>query len=122
MHAAHERVQRCSQPRCPWVSAALGLNSRRRRRSLRLQAAGEHGEQWRASLAAPSLTLSLLYPEEGGGPSPHYAPRLVVEVLEVCAAAEVSLLVAVGGRQTWEWVDVWCWRRGWSTPLLALSS
>ncbi|KAL4447967.1 hypothetical protein ABPG75_005186 [Micractinium tetrahymenae] len=49
---------------------------------------GERGKAWTASLAAPSLTLCLLYPEEAGCSSAHFAPRLVVEVADLALAAE----------------------------------
>jgi hypothetical protein len=65
-----------------------------------LQVSGEWGKQWRATLAAPSLTLSLVYPEEAGAPSPRYAPRLVVEALQLAAAAEAS------GCCAWRWLGV----------------
>lgn len=50
-------------------------------------------KRWSASLQVPSLALALLYPEEAGCASPHYAPRLLAELLDLAVQAEV------GGRE-----------------------
>lgn len=56
-------------------------------------------KQWRAALSAPSLTLSLFYPEDAGGGSPHFAPRLVAEALELSLQADSG--GSNGGSSSW---------------------
>lgn len=54
-----------------------------------LQDASGGGKAWSVRLAAPSLTLCLLYPESAGCASPHFAPRLVAELADLALAAGV---------------------------------
>ena len=55
---------------------------------------GPRAKRWSAALAAPSLTLSLFYPEAAGGGSPYFAPRLVAEAFDLDLQAEAR----TGGR------------------------
>lgn len=59
--------------------------------ALPMQVGAVQQKQWSVSLAVPALSLSLLYPEEAGCGSPHFAPRLVAEVAELVVHAEASV-------------------------------
>jgi hypothetical protein len=62
------------------------------------QDGGASGRRWSVSLSCPSLSLSLLYPQQqGAAPSPAYAPRLAAEALRLAAWLEAEVRQRVTG-------------------------
>lgn len=53
-----------------------------------LQTGATRRKRWSCALSVPALTLTLLYPEEAGCTSQHFAPRLVAEALDLSLRAE----------------------------------